>query len=336
MLSLRGVEHAYEGQPVLRRVDLEVAQGEIVCLLGESGSGKTTLLRRVAGLESGAGAVWLADQRLDGRAVHERELGLMFQDYALFPHMNVAANVAFGLRMRGLSRQERDARVNEVLKLVGLEKAAQRDVEQLSGGERQRVALARSLAPRPRLLMLDEPLGSLDAALRERLVVEVRAIIKRLGLTALYVTHDQQEAFAIADRVAVMRAGRIVQIADPETLYYQPRTAFVARFLGLHNVLAVQRHADGRAHTALGAYDLPGQAAAVLLHPDGISLSEDADALQAEITESVFRGDHHRMRARPRAAPDLSLQFKARGRREVGAQVGLHIDPAYVRGLAEG
>ena len=204
MLDIINVTRAFDGQAVLRGINLPVDQGEIVCLLGPSGCGKTTMLRIVAGLEHADGG----DVRINGNSimatpVHQRDFGLMFQDFALFPHMNVAENVGFGLRMRPVADDQQ--RVDEVIRLVGLAGFEQRDVGELSGGERQRVALARSLAPRPRLLMLDEPLGSLDAALRTRLVVELRQIIKQIGLTAIYVTHDQEEAFAIADRIAINR-----------------------------------------------------------------------------------------------------------------------------------
>jgi ABC-type Fe3+/spermidine/putrescine transport system ATPase subunit len=212
MLEVRDVELAFGDLPVLRGVSLEAAEGEIVCLLGPSGCGKTTLLRVIAGLE----VPERGDVIFDGRSVrdvpvHRRGFGLMFQDFALFPHLDVARNAAFGLRMMGIPAAERQRRVQEVLSLVGLAGFERRDVAKLSGGEKQRVALARSLAPNPRLLMLDEPLGSLDAALRERLVIEIREIIKQVGRAALYVTHDQHEAFAIADRIIIMNEGRFEQ-----------------------------------------------------------------------------------------------------------------------------
>ncbi|MCA9912012.1 MAG: ABC transporter ATP-binding protein, partial [Anaerolineae bacterium] len=205
MLQLRDISQHYDGQPVLRDIDLHVAQGEIICLLGASGSGKTTLLRIIAGLEPDfSGNVLLNGEPLRDVPVHQRGFGLVFQDFALFPHLTVAQNVAFGLEMQNLSEKERQNRVTEMLELVKLSGFGDRDVSQLSGGEKQRVALARSLAPRPRLLMLDEPLGSLDANLRGELVLELREIIKQMDVTAVYVTHDQEEAYAVADLVAVM------------------------------------------------------------------------------------------------------------------------------------
>ena len=213
---------------VLKGVDLTIADGEIVCLLGASGSGKTTLLRIIAGLEyADAGSVKLDGASILSIPVHQRDFSFMFQDFALFPHLNVVQNVVFGLRMRKVNRAAQQKRVAEVLDLVGLSGFEQRDVTELSGGERQRVALARSLAPSPRLLLLDEPLGSLDASLRERLAVELREIIRQTGLTAVHVTHDQQEAYAIADRIAIMSSGpgRIVTNYSVSDLVARPRNS---------------------------------------------------------------------------------------------------------------
>ncbi len=253
-MSLLVVSHlskAYPGLPVLHDVSFDVEQGEIVCLLGPSGCGKTTLLRIVAGLEAPErGSITFAGQNLAGVPVHRRGFGLMFQDFALFPHKDVFGNVAFGLRMQRLPAAEIRQRVAAALELVRLEGYEGRRVTDLSGGEQQRVALARSLAPGPRLLMLDEPLGSLDRTLREQVMNELRAILKRVGLTALDVTHDQQEAFAIADRIFVMRpdpaqGGRVEQAGTPQDVYREPKTAFVARFLGFQNLL------PGRAQAAV-------------------------------------------------------------------------------------
>ncbi len=245
LLEVSQISKSYPGLPVLKEASFSVSEGEIVCLLGPSGCGKTTLLRIVAGLESpDTGQVILDGQDLARVPVHRRAFGFMFQDYALFPHKDVAANVAFGLRMTRRPAAEIAARVEEMLALVGLSGYEHRRVIELSGGEQQRVALARSLAPGPRLLMLDEPLGALDRALREQLMNDLRAILKRVGLTAIYVTHDQEEAFAIADRVLIMRArpesgegGWIEQEGSPQQVYRYPATAYVARFLGFKNLV---------------------------------------------------------------------------------------------------
>ncbi|HEV7626945.1 MAG TPA: ABC transporter ATP-binding protein, partial [Streptomyces sp.] len=216
MLRLDGVTVSFGDRRALDAVDLEVTDHETVCVLGPSGSGKSTLLRVIAGLQSpDAGRVSLSGQDQTGVPPHRREVGLMFQDHQLFPQRDVGGNVAFGLRMRRADRHETRERVAELLELVGLPGAQRRAVAALSGGEQQRVALARALAPQPRLLMLDEPLGQLDRGLRERLVVELRALFHRLRTTVLAVTHDQGEAFVLADRVVVMNNGRIAQAGTP-------------------------------------------------------------------------------------------------------------------------
>lgn len=245
MLELNSIEKSFDGVTILSGVSLVIAAGEIVVLLGPSGSGKTTLLRIIAGLEQpDGGRLLLEGQDLTTIPVHQRGFGMVFQDFALFPHKNVFENVAFGLRMLKWQRARIAARVDEVLALVGLGGFGPRPVHELSGGEQQRVALARALAPAPRLLLLDEPLGSLDQTLRDRLMGELRMILNQAGdlvagaegMTAVYVTHDQAEAFAIADRIAVINEGRIEQSAPPQELYRRPATAFVARFLGMENI----------------------------------------------------------------------------------------------------
>ncbi|MEP7291354.1 MAG: ABC transporter ATP-binding protein [Chloroflexota bacterium] len=335
MLSIRHIIRAFDRQPVLRGVDLEVAEGEIVCLLGPSGCGKTTLLRIVAGLESAdSGDVLLDGDSILDQPVHTRDFGLMFQDFALFPHMNVLQNVEFGLRMKGISKESRLSRAREVLELVGLSNFEKRDVAQLSGGERQRVALARSLAPNPRLLMLDEPLGSLDAALRERLVIDLRAIIRRIGLTALYVTHDQHEAFAIADRIALMNAGQFEQIGTPVEVYRHPKTVFAARFLGFNNMVPIESLHDHSAQTPLGRFDhvpVDGVPDTLLLHPDGISLDASGN-LSGTVSECVFLGDAYRVTLQTAASIPLTFKLPIRDSLEAvpGMLLRLSIAQDYV------
>jgi ABC-type Fe3+/spermidine/putrescine transport system ATPase subunit len=312
MLTVADLHVQFAGKPVLRGIDLKIAEGEILCLLGPSGCGKTTLLRVIAGLEQAEDGTVLVDGRsIREVPVNQRGFGLMFQDFALFPHMTVAENVAFGLEMQDRPASERLQRVREVLKLVNLDGFEGRDIARLSGGERQRVALARSLAPRPRLLMLDEPLGSLDAALREQLVVELRAIIKQVGLTAIHVTHDQREAYAIADRIALMNQGRIEQLDTPAAVYQRPATAFAARFLGLHNLVRVEQWADGYAQTVLGSVPLAAPADWLLLHPDHLTVGVAVGSPQVEgqVSEVTFLGEAYRLKIRHGSGLELQLRI---------------------------
>ncbi|HET7744206.1 MAG TPA: ABC transporter ATP-binding protein [Gaiellaceae bacterium] len=238
MLRVEDVTVHFDGHAALDRVSLDVAQGEILTVLGPSGSGKSTLLRVVAGLQPpDSGRVLLDGVDLAPVPAHRRGIGLVFQDHALFQHRDVEGNVGFGLRMRGDPPESVRARVTELLTLVGLSGYERRSVATLSGGEQQRVALARALAPEPRVLLLDEPLGSLDRRLRDRLLEDLGRLFAELGVTAVYVTHDQAEAFALGDRVAVVRRGRIVQTGTPDELWSHPADEDVARFLGLANVL---------------------------------------------------------------------------------------------------
>ena len=257
MLRIDDVTVRFDGSAAVDSASLEVARGEVVAVLGPSGSGKTTLLRVVAGLQApDSGRVLLDGVDLAGTAPHRRAIGLVFQDHALFPHRDVAGNVSFGLRMRGDPPRRVAARTEELLDLAGLTGFEHRSVGSLSGGEQQRVALARALAPEPSVLLLDEPLGSLDRRLRDRLLEDLGHLFDELGVTAMYVTHDQTEAFTLGDRVAVMRAGRVVQVATPDELWSHPADADIARFLGLTNVdgdevvrpeaVTVRRAPDGK------------------------------------------------------------------------------------------
>ena len=302
-LEIRDVTKTFEGTTAVSNLSLTIDEGEVVCLLGPSGCGKTTLLRLIAGLEQpDSGAVYLNGRNLTPIPPHERGLGMMFQDFALFPHKNVFGNVAFGLQMRGDSPQQVQARVEEMLALVDLSGLAERDIEQLSGGEQQRVALARALAPGPPLLMLDEPLGALDRALRERLMLEVRDILQRVGVTAVYVTHDQTEAFAIADRIVVMNKGEIEQVGTPQAIYERPHTPFVARFLGFHNLLAGVVVAENEVETGIGCLPIStplppiGTQVMVLIKPDVGTFTEGHGIEMAgRIAAVSFRGRYYQV-----------------------------------------
>jgi len=310
-LRVRDARVVLGGHEALAGVDLEVEQGTTVAVLGPSGSGKSTLLRSIAGLQQlDGGEVSLDGRSLAGVPAHRRGIGLMFQDDALFPHRDVAANVAFGLRMQGVPRAERDARVGELLALVGLGGRERRRVASLSGGERKRVALARALAPAPGVLLLDEPLGALDRPLHDRLVVELRELFAGIRQTAVYVTHDVAEAFSVGARVAVMRDGRILQVATPERLWAAPADAWVARFVGLENV-------EERGATAF------------VIRPEGVELRADPDG------DAVVGPGH-------RDGPLVTLRARYDDGREIvsahigltppapGTRVAVHVDPAAV------
>jgi putative spermidine/putrescine transport system ATP-binding protein len=237
-VRLEGVRKTFGDVVAVEHVDLEIERGEFFSLLGPSGSGKTTLLRIIAGFERpDSGRVWLADEDVTKKAPFDRDVNTVFQDYALFPHMTIAENVEYGLRVKGVSRQERRARADEALEMVRLPGYGKRKPSQLSGGQRQRVALARAIVNRPRVLLLDEPLGALDLKLREEMQIELKRIQQGVGITFVYVTHDQEEALTMSDRLAVFNQGSIEQIAAPADVYERPATEFVAGFVGVSNVL---------------------------------------------------------------------------------------------------
>jgi ABC-type Fe3+/spermidine/putrescine transport system ATPase subunit len=322
LLELHGITKSYPDGWTLADVSFSVEYGEIACLLGPSGCGKTTLLRLIAGLETpGGGQVLVEGEDVTSTPPHLRGFGLMFQEYALFPHKDVYGNVAFGLRMEGLAREEVAERATQALTLVGLAGFERRDVSQLSGGERQRVALARSLAPQPRLLMLDEPLGALDRNLRERLLDELPQILHQADATAITVTHDQEEAFAIADRVVLMRDGRVVQIGTPEEVYRQPATAWVARFLGLTNLLPAKIMAS-EVETEIGRLEIGDLDAAnlqssisnlqLLLRPEAAHLNDAGpNTVRGAVTERSFRGERYRLGMRHESGIELTFNVPA-------------------------
>jgi thiamine transport system ATP-binding protein len=336
MLELVDVRVVYGETVAVDGVSLTVGDHETVALLGPSGSGKSTLLRAICGLEPLSGGRIVLDGRdLAGVPVHERGFGLMFQDYVLFPQRDVRGNVAFGLEMRGDARDQIDARVNEVLALVGLSGYATRRITELSGGEQQRVALARSIAPTPRLVMLDEPLGALDRALRTRLIDELATIFRELRLPIVYVTHDQEEAFEVADRIVIMRDGRASAIDTPAALWSRPPDAWTAKFLGFPNVADADVEA-GIAHSPWGDIKL-GSAhtgrVTLVLRAEALSIDQGG-SIHGSVSARTFRGDHVRVVVATDAGSPLELEVRGGEPVEAGQSVSVAVDPDRVNILS--
>jgi thiamine transport system ATP-binding protein len=326
MLRVEGAHVRFGADTAVAGVDLEVGASETVALLGPSGCGKTTLLRAIAGLQPlDAGSICWDGEDLATVPPHRRRFGLMFQEYALFPHRDVTGNVSFGLRMAGVSRADCDRRVDEVLDLVGLTALRDRRVAQLSGGEQQRVALARALAVEPRLLMLDEPLGALDRPWRERLLGEFRELLDRTGLPAIYVTHDHEEAFALADRIVVMRAGTVVQAGPPAKVWSRPADPWTAAFLGFAPAV-VARFVAGGVETPWGVLAVSARgdgAVQVVLRPDALRV-DPSGPIAGKVTRCGFAGDHADLDV-DAGGPLLRLRVPYRDAPSVGDTVNLAV-----------
>ena len=304
-ISLDQVTKRYQAVPVVNDVTLKIEQGEFLVLLGPSGSGKSTLLRAIAGLtEIDHGRVSLHGRDVTGVPAREREVGFVFQHYALFRHMSVAANIEFGLRVRGVRAAERRTRRKELLRLVALEGMDERLPSELSGGQQQRVAVARALAHRPQVLLMDEPFGALDAKIREELRRTIRQIQRELGIATIFVTHDQEEAFALADRIGVMHQGRLLECGPPDELYSRPATRFVATFLGAANLLLGYREPEGVIFAASSRTGAPPHEVVAVLRPEEVELAADGSSLQSsfvgygEVHEVLFGGSIERLRVR--------------------------------------
>lgn len=339
-LELLDAERRYGERPAVRGISFALQAGEIGCLLGPSGCGKTTALRAIAGFEPlDGGEIRVRGRIVSGPGVHvpphERGVGLVFQEHALFPHLTVAANVEFG--MHRLPARSRAGRALETLQLVGLDGSGAAYPAELSGGQQQRVALARALAPRPDIVLLDEPFASLDVALRQRLVGDLRRLLKSLGTTALFVTHDQQDAFALADRVGLMRDGRLEQWATPYELYHQPASRFAAEFVGQASFLPACCNGHLLLQTELGelreghgsGIACEGGQFEVLLRPDDV-VHDDASPLRARIVERVFRGaDFLYTLELPSGRRVLSLVPSHHDHR-VGEWIGVRLDTEHV------
>ena len=329
-LHISNIFKAYADTQALAGVSFDLAEGEIVAFLGPSGCGKSTLLSIIAGLEEpDSGSAFWQGRDLSSVPTHQRRFGLMFQDFALFPHMSVGENVSFGLKIAGASKLIQHERAAEVLHLVGLPGFEKRQVTELSGGEQQRVALARSLANKPALLLLDEPLGSLDRALREQLLADLRKILKEAQQTTVYVTHDQEEAFSLADRVAVMRQGMIAQIGTPQEIYCQPNSVFVAQFVGLTNIIDGEAK-DGSVQTPIGEFPVEHGIEGlvdVLLRPDEAVLNYDGDGqLSGIVADILFHGETSRVTVLVNQQPLQFNFYTGTNLPDVGDQVSLGLN----------
>ena len=323
LISIQNISHSFGATHVLDDVSLSLAPDSYTVLLGPSGSGKTTLLSILGGfLAPQQGRVLIRGEDCTTLAPAKRPTATVFQDYALFPHMSIGANVGFGLRMKGIGRAERDARARGMLEVVGLASSFSRKPHQLSGGQRQRVALARALIVEPAVLLLDEPLGALDLKLRRQMQDELKAIQKRVGTAFIHVTHDQEEAMALADHVVVMNQGRIEDQGTAERVYARPVTRFTATFMGDSTILpgAVS---NGLIHTALGRFPAPERASHVAIRPEHISLG---GTIPAEVTDVVYQGSFKRVTARANGIV-LLARLPAETAISPGQHVMLGIDP---------
>jgi iron(III) transport system ATP-binding protein len=337
-LELENISRHFGALRAVDGLSLRLAKGSIGCLLGPSGCGKTTALRAIAGFEPiDGGAIRAHGRVLSGpgftASPEQRRIGMVFQDYALFPHLNVRDNVAFGLHR--LPKHAADARAREMLSVVGLADYATQYPHQLSGGQQQRVALARALAPEPELVLLDEPFSSLDVELRERLSGEVRTVLKSLNATALLVTHDQQEAFAVADLVGVMRDGKLEQWDAPYELYHRPATRFVADFIGQGVFVPGEVVAPGEVRTEIGvvrangAQWQRGQVVDLLLRPDDV-IHDDASELRAEVCQRAFRGAEFLYTLKMPSGTQLLSLVPSHHNHSIGEHIGVRIEPDHV------
>ncbi|RUR40816.1 ABC transporter ATP-binding protein [Vreelandella populi] len=321
------------GHTALQPLDLHVNAGETLVLLGPSGCGKTTTLRIISGLESPdrGGRVQFGEQDVTALPIEKRDVGMVFQNYALFPNMSVADNIAYGLKIQRLPRSETEQRLAEVMRMVDLEGFGERRIDALSGGQKQRVALARAIAVRPKVLLFDEPLAALDAKLRDRLRLEIGQLLRELGTTAVYVTHDQDEAMALGDRIAVMQAGRIAQLGTPQEIYHQPANAFVADFIGAVNRLEViGKGANGQLTVQGGELTAPHlqEAQSVYCRPEDIEVVALPNAqVKGRILQSIFLGQSQQLMVDTGGATPLQVKASSRQHWPIGTAIGLALPP---------
>ena len=326
-----------DGTRALETATLDIARGETLVLLGPSGCGKTTMLRIIAGLElpDAGGKVLFDGKDMTSVPIEQRNVGMVFQSYALFPNMSVSDNIGYGLKIRGVRDKERAARVAELVALTNISGLENRRIDQLSGGQRQRVALARAVAIRPGILLLDEPLTALDAALRDRLRGELNRLLRALGITTIYVTHDQSEAMELGDRVVVMQKGKIAQIGSPREIYFAPQSRFVAEFIGAANIIEAPIEnghlvLPGGRQAIGGAANMP--AAVAMIRPETIRVVETGSAPLSGMIDSVsFIGDRQRLVISGASSKQITVDAPNSVEAKAGERVGLLISPDAVR-----
>ncbi|KAA0972073.1 ABC transporter ATP-binding protein [Aureimonas fodinaquatilis] len=348
-IHLENVSKSYGPMQVVEGLDLQVKKGEFLSLLGPSGSGKTTILMMLAGFESiTSGAMWLDNQKINELPPHKRGMGVVFQNYALFPHMSVAENVAFPLQMRGMGKADIAAKVKTALERVRLSHLGDRKPSQLSGGQQQRVALTRALVFEPKVILMDEPLGALDKQLREEMQLEIRELHRRLGLTIVFVTHDQSEALTMSDRIAIFDKGKIAQIGAPADVYDRPQNRFVSQFIGETNLLEGVAASDGAGNLVISingegadpgpvvtthaseASVRPGKVA-LSIRPERLVLNRSephANRLSAVVQDAVYQGDHIRLHLAAEGLLLVARAERASGSFEPGQAVEVSFDPA--------
>ncbi|WP_300719365.1 ABC transporter ATP-binding protein [Pseudomonas sp.] len=351
LVRFKNIQKTYDGvRPVVKDLNLDIKEGEFVTLLGPSGSGKTTSLMMLAGFETPThGEIFLNDKPLHNLAPHKRDIGMVFQNYALFPHMTIEQNLAFPLSVRKMNSVDKQAKVKRALDMVKLTDFAKRYPAQLSGGQQQRVALARALVFDPKLVLMDEPLGALDKQLREHMQLEIKHLHQQLGLTVVYVTHDQSEALTMSDRVAVFNDGAIQQIDTPNAIYECPTKSFVAQFIGENNTLngtfvykdgplAVARLGDGSLVQAVSvAHTQPGDPVALCIRPERVRVGPAGSSpLSARIQEYIYLGDHVRMITEIAGQPNFMIKLpiaQMDNRWAVGSSISLSWSPEHIRAL---
>jgi spermidine/putrescine transport system ATP-binding protein len=329
LLSIRNLAKSFGKNPVLRDISLDVAEGEFLTILGESGSGKTTLLRIIAGFESAdSGELTMGGERLDLQPPYRRRVNTVFQHYALFPHLTVAENVGYGLRVAKVPRQEISNRVEQALAMVKMSAFAQSKPSKISGGQQQRIALARALVNRPKMLLLDEPLSALDANLRRQMQVELKSLQREVGISFIFVTHDQEEAMVMSDRIALLRFGALEQIASPREIYSRPATSYTAQFIGHTNLLRAEvKSGVARCHSLQWPVSIADGAVLFSLRPESIRFGNIGGVkLRGEVRNQAFHGATDLLQVE--CADGLQLSVRSASRENWGGAVELEFDPA--------